>query len=311
MGGFVETLAGGLGKAGVGSGDIFGGLSKVSGFDVGGVVPGLTGQTGAEAALAGSQLQYDATLKGIEAQQASEAQQRADLAPFRNLVTPSILDLYKNYATNLPDYSYNPETDSLLNNAVNRASRQTLNLRAAQGKAGSGGTEIAMAEALAPLYMQRQGQLFEQNFNARNQGYNQLNQYIANAQNAAAGQGAATAATANNVTDLLGQGGNALAAGGIGAANAYSQGASNVAGIGGMLAGLFAASDERLKENVLFLGKDEEGNNLYEFEYKDQEKPRYVGHMAQEILKKDPDHVRMSKDGFLMVSPKYAPKRVA
>lgn len=296
MGGFVEN--------------VFGAVSDISGFDVGGVVPGLTGQLGANAAQEGARLQYDATLKGIEAQQASEAQQRADLAPFRNLATPNILKMYRNYATNLPSYAYDPTKDSLLNNAVDRASRQTINLRAAQGKAGSGGTELAVAEALAPIYMQRQNQLFEQNFNARNQGFNQLNQYVANSQNAAAGQGAATANTANNVTDLLGQGGNALAAGGIGAANAYGQGASNVASIAGGVLGAFF-SDERLKENILFLGKDEDGNNIYEFEYKDDKKPRYVGHMAQDVAKKDPENVMLHNSGYLMVSPKYAPIRVS
>jgi hypothetical protein len=295
MGGFVDSA--------------FDFVSDISGFDVGGVVPGLTGQLGAEAAQNGARLQYDATLRGIESQEASEARQLQNLSPFRNLAPQSILDTYRNYATNIPSYSYNPANDSLLQDAASVASKNVLNMQAAQGKAGAGGTQLAINQALAPIYMQRQNQMFTQQFDARNQGFNQMNQLVSNAQNAAAGQGAAIASAANNITDLYGQGGNAMAAGGIGAANAYSQGGANVAGIGGMIAGLFAC-DVRLKENITPMYVDADGLTVSEFNYIGND-DKYLGKMAQDIAQIDPENVVKNENGYLLVTAKYAPQRIS
>lgn len=272
---------------------------------------GITGKTGAEASLKGAQLQYDATLKGIEAQEESEQRQLQNLAQFRNLTDKGILDRYKEMAMGVQDYTYDPAQDSLLQNAANFTSNKLLNIQAAQGKAGSGGTQLAINEALAPIFMQRQNQLFAQRFDANNQRFNWMNQLVSNSQNAAAGQGAAIAGAGNNISDLYGQGGNALAAGGIGAANAYSQGASNVAGIAGAIIG--AVSDEREKEDMIPIGKDENGLNIYLFKYKKDvpDNPIFRGYSAQEVAEVDPDHVGVTRKGVLMVSPKYAPQRVS
>lgn len=259
---------------------------------------GLTGQTGAEAALQGSKLQYDATLEGIKAQQESEQRQIANLAPFKNLGSRNVLDMYKNYALNVPGKSYDPTKDQLMMDAANFTSNKMLNIQAAQGKAGAGGTQLAINQALAPMFMQRQQQLF-----------GNMNQLVSNAQNAAAGQGAAIAGAQNAITDLYGQGANALAAGGIGASNSYSAGTANIAQIAGGLLGAFC--DERLKEDVEVIGKDSSGLNVCLFKYKGQE-GKYVGHMAQDIAKVDPDHVFIDKEtGYLKVTSKYAPVRVA
>lgn len=70
--------------------------------------------------------------------------------------------------------------------------------------------------------------------------------------------------------------------------------AQNQAGLLGTVGGLFGTllSDEREKENVEKVG-EVEGHNLYKFNYKgeDEEAPRHIGLMAQEVEKKDPDAV--------------------
>jgi hypothetical protein len=258
----------------------------------------LTGKTGADAALQGAQLQYDAAMAGIDAQQESERRQLANLNPYRNLANRNVLNMYKNYALNVPGKSYDPTKDQLMMDAANFTSDKLLNIQAAQGKAGAGGTQLAINQALAPMFMQRQQQIF-----------GNMNQLVSNSQNAAAGQGAAIAGAQNAITDLYGQGGNALAAGGIGASNAIGQGTANAAGIAGGLLSFFC--DERLKEDVSVVGKDSSGLKVCLFKYKGQE-GKYVGRMAQDIAKVDPDHVFVDPEtGYLKVTSKYAPVRVA
>ena len=67
---------------------------------------------------------------------------------------------------------------------------------------------------------------------------------------------------------------------------------------GASAGGAAAASDERLKENIKPLGK-ENGHNIYEFTYKGKV-GKYIGVMAQEVEKIMPAAVTM-KDGFKAV----------
>jgi hypothetical protein len=63
------------------------------------------------------------------------------------------------------------------------------------------------------------------------------------------------------------------------------------------------ASDRRLKKNIVQVGQDEAtGLNLYEFEYIDGDGSRYVGVMADEVLKVRPDAVHTNADGFMAVN---------
>lgn len=60
-------------------------------------------------------------------------------------------------------------------------------------------------------------------------------------------------------------------------------------------------SDRRLKENIVLVGRDEStGLNVYEFSYLD-DKDRYIGVMADEVLKVKPSAVFEMPDGFLAV----------
>lgn len=309
MGGFINKVGDKLFGSKLGKIDPVLGLQAgyASGFK--GMFDDISGKTQQDAAEDAAKLQYQAMMAGVDEQRAARLEQQQNLAPFRQLGSPQSLGLWSQMGMQPQDYSYNPASDTLLQNAANVAGNKVLNLRAAQGKAGSGGTELAINEALAPIYMQRQGQMFDQQFNARNQRFAELGNIVGAGQNAAAGLGAVSQTAANNIANMRGQGANALAAGSIAGANAQAQGTQNIVGMIAALAPFFAASDERLKENIMFLGKDEEGNNVYEFEYKDS-KPKYVGYMAQEVMKKDPSNVILDAAGYMHVGPRYAPKRV-
>lgn len=252
----------------------------------------LSGKPQQQAAQEAAKLQYQATMEGIKAQQASEALQRQDLSPFRNLTDRNALNTFYGMGVGKPDYSYNPNQDKLLNNALNRTTRAVMDAQAAKGKLGSGSTLTSLTEAMAPIYMNREQQVFENRYNANNQQYNQLAQMIGMSQNAAAGQGAATANATNNITDLTTQGANAQAAGAMGAANAQAQGTQNMAGLAALAASLFMGSDERLKEDVKRVGEMDDGTPIYTYKYKQGDGKTHMGVMAQEARKKHPDAVR-------------------
>jgi hypothetical protein len=62
------------------------------------------------------------------------------------------------------------------------------------------------------------------------------------------------------------------------------------------IAGPLLMSDSRLKENIIPLGK-ENGHNIYEFSYIGQPE-RYVGVMAQEVMKTNPEAVAETPIGY-------------
>ena len=77
--------------------------------------------------------------------------------------------------------------------------------------------------------------------------------------------------------------------------------------VGGILAGgakaYTAFSDRRLKENIEEVGRDERTMlPLYEFEYKGGSGKRYLGVMAQDVLKTHPEMVYTMPDGFMAVN---------
>lgn len=97
--------------------------------------------------------------------------------------------------------------------------------------------------------------------------------------------------------------------------NDYRAGLSQDSGLGGLgqlagglaaakTAGLFPFSDRRLKEDVEWVGKDENtGINIYEFKYiGDESGKRYQGVMAQEVEPDYPDAVVYDDLGFASVN---------
>lgn len=71
-------------------------------------------------------------------------------------------------------------------------------------------------------------------------------------------------------------------------------------GLFGGITGMFSFSDERLKTDIKRVGKTDEGLPVYTYRYKG-DGTIHMGVMAQEVLKENPDAVRMHESGFLMV----------
>jgi hypothetical protein len=106
-------------------------------------------------------------------------------------------------------------------------------------------------------------------------------------QNAAAQTGSATQGASNSISDLITQGGNAMAAGRIGAANAQSQGMNNLLGgaAGFALTGSplgILLSDRRMKCDLEKVGSLDCGIPVYSFRYVGSDQ-RVVGVMAQDV----------------------------
>jgi hypothetical protein len=74
-------------------------------------------------------------------------------------------------------------------------------------------------------------------------------------------------------------------------------------GIGalGTVGGALLASDRRLKENIVCIGKTKHGLNLYHFNYIRDPHTRYQGVMADEVKDVMPEAVITGSDGFMSV----------
>lgn len=118
----------------------------------------------------------------------------------------------------------------------------------------------------------------------------------AGAQNAQLGQN-----YANSGSDLFtGMGNSIMAAQQAARANRTSM-FNTLLGGATKLGSAYMMSDPALKENVTHFGQ-ENGHNIYEFTYiNDNSGKKYIGVMADEVLKTDPDAV-IEKDGFLAVN---------
>ena len=84
-------------------------------------------------------------------------------------------------------------------------------------------------------------------------------------------------------------------------------GAGDVLGTIGQLASLYFLSDERLKENINFIGKTENGHKLYTWNWNDKAKELGIndpttGVLAQEVMEYMPEAVIKNSDGYYMVN---------
>lgn len=73
---------------------------------------------------------------------------------------------------------------------------------------------------------------------------------------------------------------------------------SGIFGLLGGIAGMF--SDDRLKDNVVFIGRRGDGLGIYRFNYKGST-DTYEGVMAREVSTLYPDSVTITKDGYAKV----------
>jgi hypothetical protein len=87
--------------------------------------------------------------------------------------------------------------------------------------------------------------------------------------------------------------------------NYQTESANRNALLGGLFglgaAGVYKFSDRRLKKNIKKIGKTNDGQNLYKYEYKGSDEPQ-IGLMAGEVEKKHPDAVVTTPSGFKAVN---------
>lgn len=275
-------------------------------LDPGGFMAGFSGQTGAAAAEKGAQLQSQSAQAALDYTKLRDEQARRDLAPYSLFGTSNLNNGVTGVSADSPLARYsalldpNTQASYLKNNPIFQAALSNANTKSANTY-GFSGLRGDLASALTKNYMAAGDSVI-------NQQTNRLLAPIQIGQNSAAGSAVNGLNTAGNVSNLLTQQGNAMAAGGIGAANAQAQGASNILQGAGIAASFF--SDERLKREIKKLGEDESGLGIYEFEYKDTA-PKFIGYMAQEVADKDPENILLDPSGYLKVTQKYAPARIA
>ena len=73
-------------------------------------------------------------------------------------------------------------------------------------------------------------------------------------------------------------------------------------GRGGGRGGGGRRSDIRLKQDIVPLGRLDNGLELYRFRYKGSDRTAYVGVMAQEVQQVEPGAVWRGPDGYLRVN---------
>lgn len=90
------------------------------------------------------------------------------------------------------------------------------------------------------------------------------------------------------------------------ASTSQAKAASKSSSLGSILgfagAALSFFSDDRLKENIQFVGRSENGYGIYEFNYKGSTR-RHRGVIAQDVAKYRPDAVFENSNGYMMVNP--------
>ena len=258
---------------------------------MGGFVRNVTGQTAAKrAARSAASQQQQATDKSLKLMERLTG-------PYREFGESFIPELQDILSTE--GQSNYLATNPMFQQASGVLTEQ-LNARAAAGgNYNSGGTV---------------NEIFRQNATLANDFINnRVNQLYA-----PVNLGANTATfNSTNASNLLTNNANAQGAATLAAGMLPSQQFNQLLQVGGMAAGSIASggaaaflSDERTKEDIELAGKDAEGNNVYEYSYKHEEKPKYLGYMAQEIAESDPGNVMVLKNGLLAVGEKYAPMRV-
>ena len=217
---------------------------------------GITGQTQADAAVEAAQIQANAanqaaqataqaTQDQIAAQQAAAAQQRADLQPYSQF-GQGFMGQANQAVGNVQGLMNDPM--SIMQNPMFAAiqddvRRQNLQNAAVGGRLGTGGTMAGLeSSALRTGF-----DILNNERSAQMQNVGMLQGLVGMGQNAATNQGMGALQTGQGVSNAIGSGNLAQqdfltsgaaanAAGVMGEANALSQGASNLLGLGTSLA---------------------------------------------------------------------------
>lgn len=198
---------------------------------------------GAGASLMGASKQADATAEASKQQMEMYQQTRKDLAPYRDfgqvgsnmlqsqlpsLTAPITMDTAT--LRNTPGYQFNLQQG--LKSVQNSAAARGLGISGAALK-GAASYATGLADSTY------QNQFNNANTNQTN-AYNRLMGVAQLGENAAAQTGAYGTQTATNIGNNTIQGGNAQAAGYLGAANALSNGVGNYLGYNALMNGLYS-----------------------------------------------------------------------
>jgi hypothetical protein len=259
------------------------GFVREGGLDV----LGLGGSATAQAAREGVQLQAESGREAIAEERAAREAAQQFFEPFAGVAERGIEEggFLADPQAQFDFLQQNPLFDLALENA-NRVTQQSA---ASQGRLSAGDTLTALSNNVllsAQPLIDRQRQDIGALLN--------LGTGITTAQaNTAIGQG-------TNVGNLLTDIGSAQAAGGIGAANAQTQGNQNLASIGMGIAAMF--SDERLKSDIKESG-EYKGHKWYRWRWNGIANTLGLngaseGVLAQDVIKTNPDAVTSDASGY-------------
>jgi hypothetical protein len=249
--------------------DIFG----FSGGGPGDYLDAFAGRAGAEASLEGAEAQIRLGREAMGAGREAEERLEQDLAPFVGMGTSRIGRGRELFGPNAAQSVIN---DPAFQAAAQRQQLQTLAKQAAGGRLGTAETGGAIQSGLMNL---------GSDFLSRERG--DILRQIQTGQASAAQQASSNLQASGRSADILTQIGAAQAAGGMGAAQAYGQGTSNMASLAGGIMSFF--SDRRLKKNITKVGTHK-GHNKYLYQYKGDD-TWYIGVMSDEVKAAKPQAV--------------------
>lgn len=189
----------------------------------GGLATAYAADKQADASEAAADTQAQATMAGVREQRRQFNRTREDLAPYRQAgadALPGLQNLVTDPSSQRQFIQDNPFYKTLADDAQSRV----FETQAARGKLGSGDTASALQDNLLKL-----------GSDLLNQNIAQRSNLVSMGQSASAQTGQFGQQTANTISDLHTQRGNAQAAGTVGAANAWTNAANNAMNTGANL----------------------------------------------------------------------------
>jgi len=275
--GIVKDIVGGVGK-------VVGGVAEAVG--IGGVADIVGGATQSRAANKAADRQVEAGEAAIEFAKESRDIAREDLSPFRETGVTALGQL-EGLVTDPQKQKEFISDNPFFQALQQQTTENVLGAQAARGKLGSGGTSKALQNALVLLGSDLLGQKVGQLQNLAGLG-----------QAAATGQAQVSQQTAQQVGETRLQQGNAASAGQIAkgdiTSGLFQQGA------GAIGKGISLLSDFHAKENIIKVGRLNNGLALYRFNYKGDDQD-YINVMAQEVEQVMPEAI-INKDGLKYVN---------
>lgn len=195
---------------------------------------GSRNQRKAQSAATSAQVQ--AQREAIEAQERAQEQLREDLAPYSGFGQSNIDALQTAINQGPAQLDPNALSNPLLRSIQEDMQQRILSNRAARGALGTGGTGVAVTQALAPMALNfALGQQQTEN-QQRQQNINNLLAAVGMGQRSAAGVGASGVNTASNIGNIQQNIGSTVAQGSLNQASSQNQMLGSVLGAGSMLA---------------------------------------------------------------------------